>query len=276
MNLPGMQLDRRALAWALGGSLLIHGLVLFIPRDDVSGSPPALARMEARLGPLNRPVEAEPPAPPVLDKKKPPGKNAKPAARPRFMTAEKSRGPAVAVSPKWSAAEKAEMNRFLDELAGEAKARPKPTLAQRSVSMAREYGRQMAQQDEAGVATLELRPNGPPVDPFSLELYLDGLVKRLNRSAGFVQNDPRSKGVRSAAIQFRLNPDGGLKSFVVLHAGDQADEIAYIKSVVERAVPFLPFPPDIDKAAKSLGVTVCIKPGSGGGLGFSRIPGKTC
>ena len=68
-----------------------------------------------------------------------------------------------------------------------------------------------------------------------------------------------ARGVQTAAVQFRLNPDGSLKSFVVLNAGDQADEIAFIKAVIERSLPFSPFPPDIDQAARSLGVTICVR-----------------
>lgn len=272
MIFPQNPAQRRALAWALAVSLALHALFLFAPRRDPAASQPATSRLEASLGP--RTLVAEP-TPAQSPKKAAPGKAAKPA-RSRMLTADKSRGPAVAAGRQWSAAEKAEMDHFLDELAGQAQAAPKPTLAQRSLAMAREHGRQMAQLDEAGSATLERRPNGPPVDPFSLEAYLDGLVKRLNRSAAFVRNDPRSKGVRPAAVQFRLNPDGSLKSFVVLNAGDQADEIAFIKSVVERAIPFSPFPPDIDRAARSLGVVICIEPGSGSGFGFSRTTGRGC
>lgn len=268
---------QRALNWALAASLAIHLLVLFVPRQEPSAPPAAASRLEARLGPLRQPT-AETPVVPSSAKPISASQTAKSAPRPRLMTVDKSRGPAVAAAPKWTAAQKAEMDGFLNELAGQAQATPKPTLAQRSLAMAREQGRQMAAQDEAGEAMLERRPNGPPPDPFSLEMYMDGLVRRLNRSAAFVRNDPRSKGVRSAAVQFRLNPDGSLKSFVVLNAGDQADEIAFIKSVIERSLPFSPFPPDIDKAARSLGVTICIQPGSGGGsgLGFSRMSGSRC
>lgn len=265
--------EQRALAWALALSLAIHAFFLLLPHQDPAGSELAPSRLEARLAPRAR-AEAVPP--PVAQKKASPGKSARPVARPRILSTNKPGGPTVAVSPKWSAAEKAEMDGFLNELAGQARAVPKPTLAQRSLGMAREYGRQMAEQDEAGTATLERRPGGPPANPFSLELYLDGLVRRLNRSAAFVKNDPRNKGVRPAAVQFRLNPDGSLKSFVVLNAGDQADEIAFIKAVVEQSIPFSPFPPDIDRAARSLGVTICVQPGSGGGLGFSRNSGRGC
>jgi len=110
-------------------------------------------------------------------------------------------------------------------------------------------------------------------------MYVDGLVRRLNRSAGFVRNDPRSKGVRQASVQFRLNPDGSLKSFSVLNMGDQAEEIAFIKSVVERSIPFAPFPADLNRSARSLAMTICIVPGSagGGGFGFTRnANGRGC
>lgn len=272
MIFPESPAPRRALAWALAVSLALHGVALLAPTRDPAASQAATSRLEASLGPR---LEVAEPVPAPVAKKAAPGKAAKPA-RTRVLSVDKSRAPAVAAARQWSAAEKAEMDNFLDELAGQAKAVPQPTLAQRSLAMAREQGRQMAQGDEAGSATVERRPNGPPVDPFSLEAYLDGLVRRLNRSAGFVRNDPRSKGVRPAAVQFRLHPDGSLKSFVVLNAGDQADEIAFIKAVVERAIPFSPFPPDIDRAARSLGVVICIEPGSGSGFGFSRTTGRGC
>ena len=171
------------------------------------------------------------------------------------------------------------MNRFLDELDSNAKAAPKPTLAQRSKAMAREEAWKQAHEESAGTALLDLRPNAAPPDPFSLEMYLDGLVKRLNRSATFVKNDPRNKGVRAAAVEFKLNPDGTMKSFKVVNEGDQAEEIAFVKSVVERSIPFSPFPADINKAARSLTMRICILPprAGEGGFGFSRTsPGRGC
>lgn len=258
-------LKRRAPLWAIAVSVLIHGLVLFVPRSDPANGN-NLPRLEASLVPR---APKPPPEVPVNDAPTPkPSASAakKSPVRPRMMTSNKPS------RQSWSVAEKKEMNDFLDELATQARAEPKPTLAQRSLAMAREAGRQMAQQDAAESATLEMRPNAPPADPFSLEMYVDGLVKRLNRSAGFVRNDPRSKGVRQAAVQFRLNPDGSLKSFSVLNMGDQAEEIAFIKSVVERSIPFAPFPADINRSARSLAMTICIVPGSAGsgGFGFTR------
>lgn len=265
MSFPNYPSDS-PLPWAIAVSVLIHALVLMLPRHDAD-SEQALPRLQARLAPpAEKQMNAVKPLP------RPKAAKAANPVRPRLMT---TRGPskmAVPAEPKWSAAEKADMNRFLDDLDNEAKAAPKPTLAQRSMTMAREQARQMARQDESGDATLELRPNEAPPDPFSLEMYVDALIKRLNRSAGFVRNDPRSKGIHPASVQFRLNPDGTLKSFEVVNAGDQTEEIAFIKSVIEKSIPFSPFPADINKSARSLAMKICIQPGSSGqgGFGFSR------
>jgi hypothetical protein len=260
---------RRSLLWALAVSLAIHLLLLLSPQHAPPARPATGARLEARFAPFTpTPVESSeaPAAQPPATASKPP--------RTRRLMAERPRATA---QPTWTAAEKAEMDDFLSELARQPGAVAKPTLAQRSQVIAREQGQQMAARDEEGEALLELRPNAQQPDPFSLELYLDGLVRRLNRSSLQVGNDRRGQGVRPAAIHFRLNPDGSLKSFVVLNAGDQTDEIAYIKAVVERSVPFLPFPPDIDKAARSLGITICIRPASrDGSAGFSRMSGGRC
>ncbi|QRM21035.1 hypothetical protein GBK02_10800 [Dechloromonas sp. TW-R-39-2] len=267
--------EQRALHRAFAVSLVIHLLLLFAVHTAPPSSPAGALRLEASLAPPAQPTASETSAAPPEKKAATPAKNSKNTPRPRVLSTNK---PGNTATPTWTAAQKAEMDSFLNEIDQQARAAPKPTLAQRSLAMAREQARQLAAQDEAGEAMLERRPNGPPADPFSLEMYMDGLVRRLNRSAAYVRNDPRSKGIRPASVQFRLNPDGSLKSFVVLNAGDQADEIAYIKSVIERSVPFSPFPPDIDKAARSLGVTICIQPGSSdsSGLGFSRMHGGRC
>jgi hypothetical protein len=261
---------RQAPLFAFAASLLIHALVLMIPRhdpDEVS-SPP---RLEARLRPPVTPEAAEAP-----EARRKPAK-IKPQ-RPRLLTTDKPGKTSVASAPQWTAAEKAEMNRFLDELDNNAKTAPKPTLAQRSKAMAREEAWQQAQEDSAGSALLELRPNAAPPDPFSLEMYLKGLLKRLNRSAGFVKNDPRAKGVKPAAIEFKINPDGSMKSFKIVNAGDQADEIAFVKAVVERSIPFSPFPADLDRAARSLTMRICILPAGSGdaGFGFTRAGRQRC
>ncbi|MGB2903631.1 MAG: hypothetical protein WBB96_09460, partial [Candidatus Dechloromonas phosphoritropha] len=209
-----------------------------------------------------------------------PATPARPPARRPVIAIDKSRAPAASsAAPKWTIAQKEEMNSFLRELERQPQAIPRPSLAQRSLAMAREYGRQQARQEREGSEILERLPNSEPPDPFSLEMYLDALVKKLNRSAGFVRNDPRTRGLKNAAVRVRLNPDGSLQSFKILNAGDQQDQIAFIRSVVEQSVPFAPFPSDLRRSAKSLNMTICIQPSQSGsgGFGFSRLPdGRGC
>jgi hypothetical protein len=180
-------------------------------------------------------------------------------------------------TPAWTTAEKNEMNRFLEELGGAQKRAP--TLAQRSMSMAREMARQDARQEEAEMAVVERLPNSPPIDPFGLELYLEALIKKLNRSASHVRNDPRAQGVKVAAVLVKLNPNGSLRSFKVINAGDQQDEIAFVRQVVEQAVPFAAFPADIQRSARSLSMMICIMPPKAGGSGFGftrQADGRGC
>lgn len=272
MNLP-RPAAQRVWYWALTTSLAIHLLVLFIPRHPAP-SPTATPRLEARL--TQRQQAATTPAPPEQAAKPARSANAqarRKPARPRLLTVDGS----PERTPAWTAAQKTEMDGFLNELAGQARNAPPPSLAERSLAMAREQARQMARSEAAEETVVEARPYAPPVNPFSLEMYMDGLVRRLNQSAGLVGNGPRRTGLRPASVLFRLNPDGSLKSFKVLNAGDQDEEIAFVRSVVERAVPFLPFPPDIDRAARSLGVTICIRPGWGSDAGgFSRMSDGRC
>jgi hypothetical protein len=116
------------------------------------------------------------------------------------------------------------------------------------------------------------------VEPFSLEMYFDAFVRKLNRSAAFVKNEQRTRGLRKALVRIALNADGSLKSYRVLRSGDQVAEIAYIKSVVDRAAPFSAFPPDIRKTTDSLSILMCIYPAHDGeGGGFSRsFGGQDC
>ncbi|TDN53480.1 hypothetical protein [Azoarcus indigens] len=281
--------QQRTSLLALLLSLALHLLLFLAPSPDPVLEPPASSpapSIQARLLPPP-PAARATPAPAVTPP--PPARPAAPAARPqpRRTTPPSTARPqprltqpspraitAPEEEPTWTEAEKAEMNNFLDELARQ----PQPTLAQRARAMAREQGRQMARDDASEEALLEARPNAPPIHPFSLESYLNGLLRRLNQSAGFVQREKGDPGIQPAAIRFRLNPDGSLQSFVVLNAGDQAAEIAFIRLVVERSVPFSPFPPDIDRAARSMAITICIRPGTseGGGMGFTRMNGNRC
>lgn len=270
---------QRALYVALALSLALHCAILLIPQQEKPVSRPPATRLEASLAsPTQKPQTASVP-PPAAAPSKPAPTKPQQAKRP-VLAINKPKGPAANQSaPKWTVAQKAEMNDFLRELESQAKGSPRPDLAQRSLSMAREFARQQGKQDREGSEVLDLLPNAQPVDPFSLEMYLDALVKKLNRSASFVRNDPRTQGVKKASVQVKLNPDGTLKSFSIVNAGDQKDQIAFIKSVVEQAVPFAPFPSDLRRSASALNMMICIQPagGSGGGFGFSRLPeGSGC
>ena len=307
----------RSLTWAVALSLIVHSVVLFFPQQEPTRLRAMSSRFEATLSPtpqaarpgpprpatpprpLAPPKPAKPTTPPTPPKRveakpalkptpkptpKPPATAAvkKPTLKPtqpqpRVITVPAAPAAAVAQAPRWFTGEKYEMKRFLDDLEAEAKPAAKPKLAQSALAMARSQGQQQARNDEEGTAILERLPNTPPPAQFSLDFYVDGVVKRLNRSAAFVRNDPRSKGMRMAAVHFRINPDGSLKTFKVLNAGDQQEEIAFIKSVVERAIPFAAFPADIARSARSLGITICIQPSHGGGFGFARVPdGSKC
>ena len=158
------------------------------------------------------------------------------------------------------------MDNFLNDLARPAPPPASAELAQRARTMAR----QIEQQEEDGAATGQAAAV-KTVEPFSLEMYFDAFVRKLNRSAAFVKNDPRARGSRKALVEISLNRDGSLRSYRVLRSGDQEAEIAYIKSVVDRAAPFSAFPPDISSGREVMSVLMCIFPArSGGGSGFSR------
>lgn len=258
-----------ALRLALLISLILHGLILFVPRHPPSLADRPSGRLEAALRP-----RLQTPAPPDVvpaTQNRPVSSKPKSQAIKRVIAVDPTKARKSTATPQWTTAEKKEMTDFLDEL--DSRNPVRPDLAQRSLAMAREYGRQQALQEAAGSDMIERLPNSPPLDPFSLELYLDALVKKLNRSAAFVKNDPRSRGVKSATVQVRLNPDGSLLSFKVLNAADQHGEIAFIKSVVEQAVPFSAFPADMRRSARSLNMLICIRPPSlSGSFGFSRSP----
>lgn len=275
---------QRALQLALALSLALHCAILLIPEKEKPASRPPATRLEASLAsPTQKPQTASVP-PPISPPSKPTPTKPAPAKpqqskRPVLAINKPNGSTASQPTPKWTVAQKAEMNDFLRELERQPNATPRPDLAQRSLSMAREFARQQGKQDREGSEVLDLLPNAQPVDPFSLEMYLDALVRKLNRSAGFVRNDPRSQGVKKASVQVKLNPDGTLKNFRIVNAGDQQDQIAFIKAVVEQAVPFAPFPSDLKRSANALNMVICIQPagGSAGGFGFSRLPeGSGC
>lgn len=262
---------------AIAASLIFHGLVLCVPLKSPQAENRPATRINATLAPRIQKAPAVD-MPPVLLSSKTSSK--KPKVQPKILALHSSQKAVYSLSvstPQWTVAEKQDMNEFLNELDKQVKARP--DLVQRSLAKARQIAREQVGPSDEGNEVLERLPNSPPVDPFSLEMYLDSLVKKLNRSAAFVGRDSKSKGVRTAAVQIRLNPNGSLKSFQVLNSADQQNEIAFIKSVVEQAVPFSPFPADILRSAQSLVMVICILPANsdGGGFGFARNPvGRGC
>ena len=270
----GTQPVKKSLIAALSFSIVLHLLVLLIPQHNPAGGQASAQPIQARLRePAEKSVVASEPVTAQSPARKQAAKKSTVMAVPSSTNLSARRVPV----PQWSAAEKAEMNKFLDELGGPGKA--PPTLAQRSLTMAGNIARQQARESEAEMEIVERLPNSPPIDAFGLEMYMEALVKKLNRSAAHVKNDPRTQGLKVAAVQVRLNPNGSLNSFRVLNMADQQDEIAFIRRVVEQAIPFAAFPSDIQRSAKSLSVIICIMPAraGGGGFGFTRNPdGRAC
>ncbi len=172
-------------------------------------------------------------------------------------------------SRSWSRAEREDMDSFLDELAQQARPRTGSELAQNAITMVRELGQSAPDETEADSAAPASA--GDRAEAFSLEMYFDAFIRKLNRSAAFVKVDPGGRGRRKALVQISLYPDGRLKSYRVLRAADQAAQIAYIKQVIDRASPFSAFPPDLVLARGSLSILMCIFAAhAGDGGGFSR------
>ncbi len=268
-------------------SVLLHGIVLFLnmgapgltaqSAKNAEDSPPA--RLEATLAPQKvpqlTPLPLATPPPRVMAKhrdKHP--RQTKILSVPRELTTNRS----------WTVAERDEMDQFLNEL---KPAPPAPTpppktgfdLSRQALAIAKSEGRRLQKQGEATeaeVAAAESSVNSKAVEPFSLQMYFDAFVRKLNQSSAFVKNDPRNRGTRKALVQILLKPDGTLKSYRVLRAADQQVQIAYIKQVIDLASPFSAFPQDIRQAMESFSVLICIYPpreGEGGG-GFTRSFGS--
>jgi hypothetical protein len=265
--------DKRFLI-ALAVSLSFHLALLFIkfttpPEALVSESQNLPKELQVRL------TKPQPPSPPPAMPQA-----ASPPPKARRQTARLPTPPTRAVEAEktWSQAEKEEMNRFLNELDTEAKPATGKALAQKALAMARTLVTQGEGVDEAAEIMQRLRAAN--VEPLNIELYYEALFRKLNRSAEMVKNKSKEAGSRVAVVRVVLNPNGSVKSFKVLQAADQQSEIAYIKTVVERAAPFPAFPPDIRKATNEMILQICIQPkrtGPGGGAFFSRMSrGQSC
>ena len=271
--------------FALVTSLLLHVIVLFVgfsssavltksgivPDDSNTLTQPrliaTLARPALSIQPKPTPSLAATPVP-VPEPRKSAG-SVKKSPPPKKLSAPTG----IWANRTWSDAERADMDKFLNELGAQAKPTSGQELSKKALAMARQMGRSM---DEDG-ADSESKPatgNGKDIEPYSLAMYFDAFIRKLNRSAAFVKNEKRASGSHKALVEIALNADGSLKSYRVLRSGDQAAEIAYIKSVVERASPFSAFPPDIRRAVDSLSINMCIRPADdGSGGGFSRSYG---
>lgn len=248
-----------AIHWVLAISVLLHLVVLLVPLVSPPSPLKLSSRMEATLTP--RPGPEKPVVTPLPQEARPPSA-APPPPRKKILTRGANTAAGVG-QPKWSVAQKNEMNRFLDDLAGQQRAQSAPSLAEQSRGQAREIARNAARQQNAMPAELregvERIPNSPDPHPLSLEMYFEGMIKRLNRSATFVKQEGQN-GNQGAAVLIRVNPDGSLNRFAILNAGDQQGQIAYVEAVVRQSIPFLPFPKDIRQSAQTLSLIICIRP----------------
>lgn len=260
-----------SLRLALLISLLLHGAVLFLhlvtpPLLTPQLSPPPSSRFDATLSRPSPPkTVVQPPPADKADKSKP-----QTVRRSAVLTAPKGR----VQSRNWSVAERNDMDKFLKDLDKERRPAKGEELARGSLAMARQMGREPQADVDGG--PIHAAPNGKPIESLSLEMYFDAFLRKLNRSAAFVKREDRGNGRRHAQVLVTINADGSLQSYKVLRAADQDLEIAYIRSVVERAAPFAAFPPDIRKATNAMSIFMCITP-KGEGSGFTRIfSGSEC
>jgi hypothetical protein len=274
---PGHLSVSKSLRLAFAASLLLHAAILFItykvpdtesghslnPESTDNSTDAARPRLQARLASPSAPPAAPREAAPESTPRKPAESSGK-SSKQAKLNAPKG----VWANRAFSKAERADMDKFLNELATQAKPPTGRELSQKALAMARQSGRVAQEGEEEGVGQAPV--GGKVVEPYSLEMYFDAFVRKMNRSAAFVKNDPRTRGQRKALVEISLNPDGSLKNYRVLRSGDQEAEIAYIKSVVDRASPFSAFPPDIRKSMNALTITMCIYPAGQGGGGFSR------
>ena len=270
------QSNNKRFLLALAASLAIHlALLLFkinTPPEILSGAERPPSKLDVRLA---KPDRA--PQPAVTPQPAPPKQ--KLARTPRPPPRIQSPPVVVAEAEKtWSQAEKSEMNRFLNELDTPPKPRSGAEIMRNALAMARTLAKEEEKGDELAEITQRLRAAN--IEPLNLELYYEALFRKLNRSAAMVKNNSRDVGTEVAVVRVVLNPNGSVKSFSVLQTADQQAEIAYIKTVVERAAPFPAFPADIRKATDVLILHICIQPkrfAAGSGPLFTRIArGQSC
>ena len=273
--------SRQLLALAACISLLVHVIVLLLPVSSPQASKPQ-ERMSVRLAP-NKASKSAPqvtvaPVAAADVIRSPVPRLAAPRLRKTPPTQNKTAltspepAPLAVEEPKYTQAQRDDINNFLDSLGPDPKRRPNPqaTLSGRSMAAARDIGRELAQRADDGMLSIERVPNSPPVDRFSLDFYLDALLSKLNRNVQFMKR-PEDKDLQTASVQLRINPDGTVKSIEVLNEGDHKTGVEFIEHLLERSAPYSPFPPALVVSAKSLAIIICIKPGQDGDPGFSRF-----
>jgi hypothetical protein len=284
---PAMQSSNskanKSFGLAIAVSLLLHAAVLFIklsspPATSGSASNPGSVVRPGLFATILKPAVPGAPAVPAPQRQAAPAEAPPKTANPWVKQSEQALNTQSSTwaNRSWTSAQKSEMDKFLKELAPPSKPPSGSELSQQALAMAQQLGRSAPDQ---GTTEAEApAAKGKPVEPFSLEMYFDAFVRKMNRSAAFVKNDARGHGSRKALVEISLNPDGSLKDYRVLRSADQQAEIAYIKAVVDRAAPFSAFPPDIRSGTEALSILMCIMPSrSGEGGGFSRsFGGQDC
>lgn len=263
---------QRLFLWALAISLALHGLILCIKVSPPSGSPgqqtaKAASKLDVQLKPQKRtPVQIAKTPPPAE-------KSPRILAMPRKPNAVAAAEP----EPRWTVAERDEMKRFMQELEEENRPPTGQELAQRAKTMAREM-RAPPDPDAEEARSIMNRLYQAHVEPFTVEMYFDALFRKMNRSAEMIGRQQHERGTKVAAVRVTLNADGSLRSFRILRAADQQNEIDFIKAVVHQASPFPAFPSDIRTATDTIILNICIRPGGfSDGSMFSRMgAGEEC
>jgi hypothetical protein len=276
--------SRKPFQLALLLSLLVHAIALCLKisapgvSDWITQSgekKTAQSRLDISLAPPKKtvPQVMQPSPPPRMpDTRRAPKSAAKKQreilALPKGLTSPRT----------WTRAQRDEMDNFLNELKPAAPPPPKTgaDMAQQALAMARQIGRQPQASDEESA---EQATSSKAVEPFSLQMYFDAFIRKLNQSAAFIKDDPSSRGIHKALVKITLNPNGTLKSYRILRVGDQQKQIAYIKRVIDLASPFSPFPSDIRDAMGAFSVFICIYPareGEGGGSFLRSSGGAEC
>jgi len=262
--------ERNRFRLAVAISMALHLLAMTISIGPPHGQPgrPFTARLTKREPP--RPAEDQ-----TAQLTKPTKRSKEPQRHVLAMPKNSNRATAEA-QPQWTVRQRNEMDQFLNELATEAKPLAGRALEQRAKALARSLPGSVDDDDDQQQPVARM---GVQVEQFSMEMYLDALTRKLNKSATMVKREHIERGGRVAAVRVVLKKDGSVKSFKILFGADQQAEIDYIDAVVHQAAPFAAFPQDLRNATDGLKLDICILPnryGDGGGAMFTRMTGRQC